>query len=196
MQKNGLFFFALILVVLSGCGPSREKSAARIVSLEKSLYSPQSSGLDKVKADSLLIQYTSFIKHFPDDTMSVKYLFNAANLCMNMSEGSKAIDFFNQFIQKYPDNPRVGTCMFFKAYIYENQLKDLEKAKEMYLQFIEKFPDSDFSKDARMAIKNLGKSPDEIVREFEEQRKADSIRIADSITSLEPHPKGRKNKSK
>ena len=76
--------------------------------------------------------------------------------------------------------------MFFKAYIYENQIKNLEKAKEIYLQFIEKYPNDDFAKDAKIALQNLGKSPEQMVREFEERRKADSARIADSLAALKP----------
>jgi outer membrane protein assembly factor BamD (BamD/ComL family) len=194
MKKNSVLLFVIIILALSGCGPSRDKRYQTISSLEKSLYSPKTSAFDKVKADSLLDEYGSFIKHFPNDTLAAKYLFNAANLSMNMGSSAKSIEFFNQFIEKYPDNPRTAVCMFFKAYIYENQLKNLDKAKEIYLQFIDKYPDSDFAKDARMAIKNLGKSPDEIVREFEEQRKADSIRVADSIAALKPHHKAGKNR--
>ena len=196
MKKNCTLIFILLVVALSGCGPSKGKLVQTIATLEKSLYSGKTTGFDKVKADSLLANYKSFIKHFPDDTMSAKYLFNAANLSMNMGDGAKSVELFDQFISKYPDNPRSAVSMFFKAFIYENQLKDLEKAKEIYLQFIEKYPESDFAKDARMAIKNLGKTPDEIVREFEEQRKADSIRVADSIASLKPHQTTKKSKGK
>jgi outer membrane protein assembly factor BamD (BamD/ComL family) len=113
---------------------------------------------------------------------------------MNMGDGTKAIELFDQFIVKYPDNPKAPVCMFFKGYIYENQIKNLDKAKEIYLQFIEKYPNNEFTKDARIALQNLGKSPEVMVQEFEERQKADSIRIADSLAALKPVKHTKKKK--
>jgi hypothetical protein len=45
---------------------------------------------------------------------------------------------------------------------------DLQKAKAVYEQFLQEYPsDQDFADDASNALKLLGKSPEEIVREFE-----------------------------
>ena len=192
MSRISLLTLVLSFAVLSGCSPSREKSVKTITSLETRLFSPTATGFDKVKADSLLSAYESFMKHFPEDSLTVKIAFKAANLCMNMGNETKAIELFDKFIEKYPDSPKAAVSMFFKAYIYENQIKDLEKAKEIYLQFIEKYPNDDFANDARIALQNLGKSPEQMVREFEEKRKADSIRVADSIAALKPMKRSKK----
>jgi len=194
MRKLNLLTIILTFAVLSGCSPSREKSVKTITSLETRLFSPAATGFDKVKADSLLSAYESFMKHFPEDSLTVKITFKAANLSMNMGDGTKAIELFDKFIEKYPDNPKAAVSMFFKAYIYENQIKNLDKAKEIYLQFIEKYPDGDFTNDARIALKNLGKSPEQMVREFEEKRITDSIRVADSLTALKPVKHSKKKK--
>ena len=186
MKLYTLFVVVIAFAVLSGCSPSREKSVKTITSLETRLFAPAAMGFDKVKADSLLSAYESFMKHFPEDSLTMMITFKAANLSMNMGDGTKAIELFNKFIEKYPDNPKAAISMFFKAYIYENQIKNLDKAKEIYLQFIEKYPSGDFTNDARIALKNLGKSPEQMVREFEEQHKADSIRVSDSLVALKP----------
>ena len=186
MRKIALSLLILALAILTACGPSRDKSAKTITSLENRLYAMSASGFDKVKADSLLADYESFIRHFPDDTLTMKYTFKAANLCMNMGDGTKSIDLFDKYIKNYPDSPKAAVSMFFKGYIYENQVKNLDKAKEIYLQFIEKYPNNEFAKDARIALQNLGKSPEEIIKEFEERQKEDSIRKADSIAALKP----------
>ena len=194
MKQYTLLAAVIALAVLSGCSPSREKSVKTITSLETRLFAPAAMGFDLVKADSLLSAYESFMKHFPEDSLTMKITFKAANLSMNMGDGTKAIELFDKFIEKYPDDPKAAVSMFFKAYIYENQIKNLDKAKEIYLQFIEKYPNSDFTNDARIALKNLGKSPEQMIREFDEQRKADSIRIADSLTALKPVKHQKKKK--
>ena len=194
MKLYTLFVVVITFAVFSGCSPSREKSVKTITSLETRLFAPAAMEFDKVKADSLLSAYESFMKHFPEDSLTVKFTFKAANLSMNMGDGTKAIGLFDKFIEKYPDNPKAAVSMFFKAYIYENQIKNLDKAKEIYLQFIEKYPNGDFTNDARIALKNLGKSPEQMVREFEEQRKTDSIRVADSLAALKPVKHSKKKK--
>jgi outer membrane protein assembly factor BamD (BamD/ComL family) len=182
-KKYILFTVIIALAVLSGCGPSKEKSVKTITSLENRLFSPAATGFDKVKADSLLSAYESFMKHFPKDSLTRKITFKAANLSMNMGNGEKAIEIFDKFIEKYPDDPKAAVSMFFKGYIYENEIKNLDKAKEVYLQFIDKYPNNDFTRDARIALQNLGKSPEVMVKEFEERQKADSIRVADSLAA-------------
>jgi outer membrane protein assembly factor BamD (BamD/ComL family) len=194
MRKYTLLTVVLALAVLSGCSPSREKSVSTITSLESRLFSPAATGFDKVKADSLLAAYESFMKRFADDSLTLKYTFKAANLAMNMGDAAKAIGLFDKFIEKYPDHPKAAVSMFFTAYIYENQLKNLEKAKEIYLQFIEKYPNGDFTNDARVALQNLGKTPEQMVQEFENKRKTDSIRVADSMLALKQAKKLPKKK--
>ena len=109
---------------------------------------------------------------------------------MNAGDGAKSMKFFDQYLNDYPDKPKASMCLFFKAFIYENINKDLDKAREIYLLFIEKYPNDNFVKDARMAINNLGKSPEDIIKEFEQRQKADSARRADSIAHLK---KGKKH---
>ena len=56
------------------------------------------------------------------------------------------------------------------GFVQENDLQELETAKSTYETFLQKYPnDPDFADDAQNAIKMLGKSPDEIVKEFEKQ---------------------------
>ncbi len=182
-MKNLLFVLSGIMMVLmmAGCGPSRDKAASRIQTLEKSLFSPEAVSFNKEKADSLLAMYTAFIKDHPKDTLSPGYLFKAANIAMNSGNGAGALERFDQYIKDYPDKPKASLCLFFKAFIYENLIRDLDKARETYLLFIEKYPADDFTKDAKLALMNLGKSPEMLIREFEEKNRADSARMADSI---------------
>jgi outer membrane protein assembly factor BamD (BamD/ComL family) len=110
---------------------------------------------------------------------------------MNSGDGPRALNFFDQYLQDFPDGPKAPISLFFKAFIYENMMQNLDKARETYLLFIEKYPNDDFTKDAKLALMNLGKSPDELIRQFEEQRKTDSIRVADSLAKIKKPGKRR-----
>lgn len=181
MKKGFLFLIPFVLMILSGCSPSREKQVSRIDNLEKRLFAPDAFSFDKAKADSLIAFYEAFIEKYPDDSLSPGYLFKAANIAMNVENPAKSIAFFEQYITRYPDKPKAPMCLFFKAFVYENQLHDLDRARETYLLFIEKYPTHEFASQSQLALMNLGKSPEMLVQEFEERQRADSIRIADSL---------------
>lgn len=180
-MRNLLWIFGISTFLITGCGPSKEKRVIQIADIEKRLFSPEAYSFNKVSADSLVNLYVEFVKKYPEDTMSPGFLFKAANVTMNNNEPEKAIGFFDQYITGYPTAQKAPMCLFFKAFVYENMLRDIDRAREIYLQFIEKYPKDDFVDDAQMAMANLGKTPEMLIREFEEKQRADSARIADSI---------------
>ncbi|MCX6282854.1 MAG: hypothetical protein NTW31_01245, partial [Bacteroidetes bacterium] len=90
-------------------------------------------------------------------------------------------EMFDLYRSSYPNDARSAICLFFTAYIYENLMKNLDKAQELYILFIEKYPRNDFADDAQNALNNLGKTPDQMVKEFEQRKQADSVRVADSL---------------
>jgi len=184
MNKNIFISIVLLSAILSGCKPSRDKSATDIQKLEASLYSEQTLTYNKVRGDSLLQMYEDFIARFPSDTMAPFYLFRAANLKMTEGDGNRSLSLLDQFMQKFPDHQKAPVCLFFKAFVYENLLRNLALAKETYLLYIEKYPNGEFVKDAQMSVQNLGKTPDQMIKEFEAMQRFDSVRKADSIANL------------
>jgi outer membrane protein assembly factor BamD (BamD/ComL family) len=184
MKRNTITAIIIMSAFFIGCKPSRDKSVLDIQKFEKNLYSQQTISFNKPKGDSLLKMYDDFVTRFPADSLSPVYLFKAINLTITEGDGNKALSLLDKFMKKYPDHPKVPVCAFFKGYVYENILKNMDLAKENYLIYIEKYPDDVFVKDARMAIKNLGKTPDQMIKEFEAMQKLDSVRKADSIANL------------
>jgi len=180
-MKVKIFLLPLVLLGLISCGPSRNKDVARIHAIENRLFSSKATSLDREAADSLLDLYSAFIRNFPADSATQKFIFRAGSLYMSMGNGKSAIEMFDLYRATYPGDVKSAMCLFFTAYIYENLMKNFDKAQELYILFIEKYPHHDFAKDAQMALNNLGKSPDQLVKEFELKKKADSARVDDSL---------------
>lgn len=194
MKNKAFILFLIFPFLLAGCKPSREKSVQSIKAMEKRLYSPQATSFDKARWDSLVSKYEGFCKRFPQDSLVPGYTFNAANIEMNTGNGKKALENFELIMTRFPDYKKAPLCLFFQAYVYENLIHDLVKAKELYLRFIEKYPDNEFVTAARSSIENLGKSPEQMVREFEAKRVSDSTQQADSVANLSG--KARKHKKR
>ncbi|MCK5079517.1 MAG: tetratricopeptide repeat protein [Bacteroidales bacterium] len=167
--RNSLLILALV-AALASCGSSNEKDAAEIQTAEDTLFSTSEGFIDKAKALELVDLYVDYANSYPDDSLAVEYLFKGAEFCLNLGEGQRAITLYDRVIQEYPDFRKVPECLFLKGYVYENYLGDLDNAKAIYLEFIEKYPDNEFADDAEISIQNLGKSPEELIKQFEEQQ--------------------------
>ncbi len=148
-----------------------EELTSRINEIEAELFSDQSSGIDRLKAFYLTNNYIAYSYLFKDDELTPGYLFKAADISMNLFESGKSIEIYNRILKDYPDFEKAPQCLFLKAFVYENNMNDIEKARKYYEEFLEKYPDDDFADDAEMSLKNLGKTPEELIKEFEEKQK-------------------------
>jgi outer membrane protein assembly factor BamD (BamD/ComL family) len=174
----------LVILCLVSCGPSKNKEISKIKSLEDRLYAPTVTTFNKPGADSLLQLYSAFIKKYPGDSLTRKYIFKAGNLYMTEGNGKNAIEMFDMYMTSYPVDPKTPICLFFKAFIYETIFNNLDKAQETYILFLEKYPRHEFANDAKASLSNLGKTPDQIVAQFEAKKKSDSARVADSLKKI------------
>lgn len=164
--------FMLSGAILFSCGTSKKDDVEKITALENALFSDDGNMSNMQKAMALTDEYIYFADQHPQDSMAPEYLFKAADIAMNVNKGELAVNLYDRILTNYPEFRKAPECLFLKAYVYENNLGDLEKAEIYYQEFIDKYPDNDFADDAEISIQNLGKSPEELIREFEEKMKA------------------------
>jgi tetratricopeptide (TPR) repeat protein len=174
-MKRNIVITLLILFVITSCSNNREKDLKAISDLEKILKEDSSGYLDKAKAAELVDAYIKFAKDCPDDTASAAYLFKAASLSMNIGKSKLSVDLFDQIMTDYPTCSRIPDCMFFKAFVYDNNLRDYQKAREGYEAYLKKYPAHSWAKDIPGLLKMLGKTSEQIGAELKEKQKNDSI---------------------
>jgi TolA-binding protein len=68
---------------------------------------------------------------------------------MRKGEFNHAIALLEKILVEYPDDVLADDAFFTEADIYENQLRNKDKAMEMYREFLNKFPGSVFAAEAR-----------------------------------------------
>lgn len=161
-----LLFASVILIAATSCSNPKNKLSKNISAFEKELYDSQS--LDKTKGLSLIDLYVDFSKQYPEDTTSATYLYKAAEVSMNLQLATQAIGYYDELLSAYPNFSKRPECIFLKAFIYENQLNNLDEAEKYYTQFLEEYPSHQLAKDADASLKFLGKSPEELVEMFQE----------------------------
>jgi outer membrane protein assembly factor BamD (BamD/ComL family) len=169
MLKKLLILSTIVLISLTSCNSNKKKLLVQIKKIEKETFADSSNALNFDKANLLIKSYTSFIDKYPKESKSAEFLFKAIEIAMNTGQGDLAIQFIDKFQKQYSDNAKLPTAIFLKGYIYENILKNTSKARIAYVEFITRFPKHQLVNDAKACIKNLGKTDDEIIKEFEEK---------------------------
>ena len=169
-----ILLFGVVAIIISSCNNQvnqKEKQGLNLTDsinhYEKLLFSNNSEKIKPQDAIKLADFYQSYALENEDDSITPFYLFKSADINMNMRRPQAAINSFDIILSKYPDFEKVPSALFLKAFIYEDQLKDLENASKYYKLFIEKYPDSDFADDAAISLQYLGKTPEELIEEFE-----------------------------
>ena len=181
MKRLVLFVFVATMF-LAACNSSEEKPEEKkeskqtvltkselldkIDQNEKSLFSEKSARINKKSALELVEAYQQFANRFPKDTLTPEYLFKASDISMNLGRPQVTVNIFNRLISNYPDFNKISTCYFLRAFVYDDQLKDYVKAEKYYKEFLEKYPESEFADDAQMLMKNMGKSPEQLIKDF------------------------------
>jgi outer membrane protein assembly factor BamD (BamD/ComL family) len=174
MKTRELFLLiAITSLFIVACTTPQGKKKAAIKLLEKELFSDENKMIDQPKAVNLINEYITFADEFAEDKETPEFLFKAGDMSMNLNMPQKAIQVFDRILKDYPDFEKAPQCLFLKAYVFENEIGDLNAAKRMYEEFIAKYPNDEFADDAAVSIKNLGKTPEELIKEFEEKAKAE-----------------------
>ncbi len=172
MKASIYILFALMIFSLIFCSTenTKEEKLKNIETLEAASYiDTVTYEINEKQANELVNAYADFAENFSNNENSPEYLFKAAEICRSIYEPQKAIDFYDKIILKYENFEKVPYCLFLKAFTYDNQLQDMIRAKENYSLFIKLHPKHDFADDAKILIDNLGKTPEELIKSFEDK---------------------------
>ncbi|RLD42405.1 MAG: hypothetical protein DRI89_07350 [Bacteroidetes bacterium] len=176
-MKKTFLLVLMIGLLIAGCDGPKNKETAETINLEESIslqedkvFNSNNNRLNKQDATILMNLYEKYADQNPDDSLSAEYLFRASDISMNLQKPMQTIQFFNRILTEYPDFKKAPVVLFLKAFVYEDQLRDYKNAKKYYELFLTKYPESEFADDAEVSLKNLGKSPEELILEFESKQ--------------------------
>lgn len=101
------------------------------------------------------------------DTMTMDYLFKAGKLAMTIGATSKTEELYRWIYQIFPNSKEGPAALFSHGFTLDTQLGKKQEAKLLYEQFIQQYPDHHFVDDAQFQLDNLGKTTEEIMKQFE-----------------------------
>ncbi|MDA7501864.1 tetratricopeptide repeat protein [Chitinophagales bacterium] len=179
-MKNLFFLLFTTSLLIVSCGTSEETLQLEIDSASEALFSEGAARFDEEKAAKLSAAYESYIGAFPKSDSTPVYLFKQAELLRSMRDFTGAIGVWEKINNDYPTYEKTPQSFFLIGFTYENNLKDLKKAKKYYEDFLVKFPKHEFVKDAQFSLKNLGRPVEDILKEFQEKRAAQEAAKAEA----------------
>ena len=161
-----LFVLTILGIALFACTDKAGTLRGKLDALDKEFGGANVT--DKKKAEEFIVaagQLASLVeKSNPDEYVDV--LLKAGGLARTIEAPQQAIELYSKITEKMPEHPKAPTAFFMIGFVYANDLKDLEKGKAAYELFLEKFPNDDMAESARGELKNLGKSPEEVLKEL------------------------------
>jgi tetratricopeptide (TPR) repeat protein len=172
MMKN-TWMPVLLALVLGACTQNNPADKTAVLTSQLAALDAEMGGAavsDPSKADRFiqLSEELAVLQKPTDPDKSAEILLRAAALAKAAGKSAKAVELYQRVHAEMPKHPKAPMALFMSGFVYENDLGDLQKAKAVYEQFLQEYPsDQDFADDASNALKLLGKSPEEIVREFE-----------------------------
>jgi len=169
------------LAAAVACQSPADKLAGTIREKEKELLSDSSMTVNRDKARALTSLYDEYATAHPGDSIAVEYLFRAGDLANGSGDYLDAIRFYQRCAETETFHKR-QVALFMQGFIYENQLLDLDNARRIYTEFLERYPDHDLAKDARFSLENLGRTPEDLIRDFE--RRDSLARAGDTSATL------------
>lgn len=179
MKRIPFYFLAVLFLV--ACSGGRQHLLDEIKEKEAIVTKSYEDVLDKSTAESLRQDYLDFADKYPDDTLSPKFLHKSAELSLAIDMSREAVSTLDTLIARYPDYKYLPDAMFFKGFILENHIKDLAAARKAYEDFLVRFPKHELAPQVRTTVENLGKSPEELVKEFMARTDQPDSTASDSI---------------
>lgn len=170
MKTKSFLLMPFLMAMIFSIACNRETLSGKIQRLEKQMLDDEGF-LVKEVGEELITYYITFAEENLDNKQSPEYLFKAVNISVNMDNPQRTIEIADKLIKNFPQYDNTPMAMFIKGFVYETQFNDIDEARKIYHLFIDTYPDDEMVDDAKAAIENLGLTPEELIKKFEEKNK-------------------------
>lgn len=119
------------------------------------LYSEADLLVFQNRFEEAVVKLDSLQMLFPDHSLEDDIFYTKSKIHLKKREYEESAKMLQIIIDKYPEGVRTDNSLYELAQLYENQLKDPERAKELYEKIFIDYSDSTFAVDARKRFRIL-----------------------------------------
>lgn len=186
LKKTGILISSIILLYSCGTGnETKKEETSKNDSTEsiiiggdcKMLY------LDAKRMDSVLLKsntvnpnlaeqainaFNNFASTCKDDSLAPIFLLKAGQIAQSVGKFQQSQILLKKCTDEFPKFRNRGAALFLLAQVYDDasMLNNEAEAKKIYEQIIKEYPNTAWERDAKICIKNLGKTDEQLVKEF------------------------------
>jgi len=163
MKTIKIFSLIIISLIVSFCGGKSDVD----------LFEDASKLITDKKYSEAVVVYEQILNEFPKGKKASLALFEMAKLYqgqvvknLNPKESLvKSVSLYKKIFTDYPKSEKAESALFMASFILANDIKDYKSAKDSYELYLETYPTGSLAKDAKIELENLGKTPEEILKE-------------------------------
>ena len=184
MKRIVLGLLLAVAIMSSSCNAKREWDAKKILKQEEALLAKAKiSQVDSADVAGLLNAYEGYAEKHPNDTMGIEFLFKAASFYEYLGKPIKGASIYEKVYTNYPSYSKRPYALFMQGLIYEDKLGNLDVARQKYSQFLKEYPEHPIAKDVKIALAQLGKTPEQLMAEIMAAQHQDSTAVASEEVS-------------
>jgi tetratricopeptide (TPR) repeat protein len=166
----------VILSVLVSCNAKKDWSKKKIEQQENALMEQAKKGtVDSAAVNKLLADYEAYAEADIADTNGANYLFKAADFYRYMHKPLRSIELYSKIYAHYPTIAKRPYALFLQGFMFENEVGNVQAARNLYQKFLDEYPTHPIAKDVRTTLDNLGKTPEQLIQEFQANAAKDSV---------------------
>lgn len=124
-------------------------------------------------AEKAIVAFYSFAHDCKNDTLAPVFLLKAGQVAQSINKYTQAQSFFIKCTEDFPKFKNRGAALFLLAQLYDNpsMLNNESEARTIYEQIVREYANTPFGDDAKACIKNLGKTDEDLIKEFSKKNK-------------------------
>jgi tetratricopeptide (TPR) repeat protein len=168
-----ILIFLSFITIFTACADKKKQAAIDDIKASELSLTKDLTQIDPKAAAALIQQYDNFIAAYPKDTTSASMIFKAADLSRGTGAFGKAIKYWGDLGEFFPNYSKTADAALLQAFTFENDLGDKEQAKHYYQKFLEKYPNHAFANDAKKALEQIDIPIEQLIKKFEAQNKAE-----------------------
>jgi hypothetical protein len=150
--------------------PAAKKEQLELIEkLEKEMHASTILNIELGK--SAVREYLRYAALYPGDSLSADFLFKGGEIATAIQAYPNALHCYEMITTSYPSFVYARESLYLQGYLFDNFLNNDAKAKAIYEQFLTKYSSGNYVADAKAAIVNLGKTDEELIKEFEKKNK-------------------------
>jgi len=162
MNKVIWFLIFSMIILLLNCGGITDKE----------LHESAQQNIKEKNYPEAIVDLQKLIAEFPESEYCAEAFLEIGKMyhgkvIKNLSaeeSNRKAIHYYKQLHDKYPNDPYAAQAFFMVGFIQANELGQLDSAKISYTQFLNDYPDNEMAESAQAELDNLGLPAEEVLR--------------------------------